>query len=374
MNKQRIFSIIKNIMAVVVIISMFVIIFYQNRDRDIFKFGKDESSSLITTTQDGAEESTGGDVKRIGDKVAYLTTTSLRILDENAKGENVQLALSNPLMHTESEYAACYNEDSTEVSVYKNEREYYSVKLENNILRAKVNENGYLFTATEKEGYNCECMVFNRNGEAIFKWDVSKSEFLDGDINCNNDLMAISLAAAGNEKLLGEVVLIDITDAKVVEKQSFESKIFYCVDFNRNDTFTALGSHCLTYFNADGTEKWSYDYGKDSLIKAEVSNPDMMVVAFAAAGSVVEGNSTTVRVINRLGKVIAEKSYPDIIDDIALSDNAIALAFGKTIYVTNSDLREKKTVKTDSGVKKIALFDDNEHLFVISASGGGIME
>ena len=43
MNKEKLFNILKNSAAVVVIAAMFIVIFYQNRDRDIFKFGKEES-------------------------------------------------------------------------------------------------------------------------------------------------------------------------------------------------------------------------------------------------------------------------------------------------------------------------------------------
>lgn len=374
MNKGKILNILKNVSAVIVIIAMFVIIFYQNRDRDIFKFGQEESSKVVSTSRDNTAEFSVGDIQKLGDRVAFLTTTAYSILDENAEGESITLALSEPQLHTEGEYAVCYNLDSAEAAVFKNAGEAYTVKTDNKILRAKVNRNGYLFVATEKEGYNCECMVFNRDGEAIFKWDVSKSEFLDGDINCSNNAIAISLSSAGDKKLLGEVILIDITDAEVIKKKTFDSGIFYSVDFNSNDTYTALGSHSLTYFNSDGTEKWSYKFGEDTLLKADASNHDMMVLAFADSGGIIEGSSTNVKIINRLGKVTTEKTYDGVIDDIASGDDSIALAFGKKIYVTNSRLREKKTVRTDYSVKKVALYDDNKHLFVLGTSGGEILE
>ncbi|MBE7055452.1 MAG: hypothetical protein E7392_05000 [Ruminococcaceae bacterium] len=368
MNKEKLLNILKNTAAVVVILSMFVIIFYQNRDRDIFKFKDEENSSVITSQGGDAVRFSGGDIRKVGDRVAYITTTSLNFYNEAADCESVTLALSKPVLHTEGEYLVCYNEDSLEAEVYKENRLYYSIKTENRIVGAKVNKNGYLLIATEKEGYNCECMIYNRSGEAIFKWDISKSEFIDADINYDNDAIVLSLAAAGKEKLVGEIILLDITDAKVIEKKTFDSKVFYSVNFNRNGTFTALGSHTLSYFNADGTQKWAYDYEEKTLIKADVSNPDMMVTALSDSGSV------TVKVINRLGKVTAEKSYTEMIDDISVSESGIGLAFGKNIYITDSSLHEKKNIQSKFGANKIELYNDNKHLFVLGSADAEILE
>ena len=374
MNKEKIINILKNISAVIVIIAMFVIIFYQNRDRDILKFGQNESNKIVSSVSEGSESFSAGDVGRIGDKVAFLTTTSYSVLDENGEGKSVNIALSEPQLHTEGEFAACYNLGSEEVTVYKNTDKIYSVETDNKIIGVKVNKNGYLFVATEKEGYNCECKVYNRSGEAIFKWDISKSEFIDGDINCSNNAMALSLAAAGNEKLLGEVILIDITDAKVIKKETFDDRVFYSVDFNSNDTYTAVGSHSLSYFNCDGTEKWSYNYGKKTLLKADVSSHDMMVLAFSDTNALIEGNSTDVKVINRLGKVTAESVFEGVADGISHANDTVALVFGKKVCITNSSLRKKKTVENDYSVKKVALYDDDKHLFVLGTSGGEIIE
>lgn len=374
MNKEKVINILKNISAVVVIIAMFVIIFYQNRDRDMLKFGQKESSKIVSATSENSESFSSGDVRKIGDKVAFLTTTSYSVLNENAEGESINIALSDPQLHTEGEFAACYNLDSDEIAVFKNTDKVYSVETNNKILGVKVNRNGYLFVATEKEGYNCECMVYNREGEAIFKWDVSKSEFLDGDINCSNNAIALSLTAAGNEKLLGEVVLIDITDAKVIKKETFDDGIFYSVDFNSNDTYTAIGSHALSYFNSDGSKKWAYDYGKKSLLKADITSHDMMVLAFSDTSAVIEGNSTDVKVVNRLGKVTAEAVFEGTIDGISATNDTIALVFGKKICITNPSLRKKKMIENTYSVKKAALFDDDKHLFVLGTSGGEIVE
>ena len=374
MNKEKILQILKNCVAVVVIISLLIIIFYQNRDRDLFKFGKDKKEGEVTSSQQTENGFIVGDVKKLGDRVAYINTTSYRIFDAYTEDSVSKIALAEPTLHTDGNYAVCYDIGSLNAVVLKNEKECYSLKLSNNILSAKVNKNGYLFIATDKEGYNCECLVYNNRGEAIFKWDVSKSEFLDGDINNSNNLMALSLASAGEKMLLGEIELIDITQAEVISRQSYDKEAFYKVDFNANNAFTAVGSKNLKYFNSNGSEKWSYSYGGKTISKVDTSNPDFMLLAFEKSGSGIKGNSTDVCVVNRLGKQTSEASFDYIVDAVSVGEGNAALAFGKSIFVLNQNLKTKKKVYSESAVKKIALFSDNEHIFVINSSGGIILE
>lgn len=373
MNKEKIKHIIKNASAIIVILSMLVIIYYLNRDLDIFN-GTDESEGVVTETQEGSSGFFVGDAARLDDEVVHVSTTSMSIFDEDGEGEKISIALSEPVLFTEGDYAVCYNKNSTDVTVYKRIKECYSIKTKNKIIRAKVNDNGYLFLATEKEGYNCECMVYNKSGEPVFKWDVSKSQFLDGDINSQNNAIAISLATAGNQKLLGEILILDITEAEKIERHSKDSEVYFSIDYNMNNTLTAVGSSSLEYYNSDGSKKWSYSYKDKTLLKADITNPDMMVLAFEQSGSGVKGNSTKVVTINRLGREIGEKTFDYIADDISVSKSSVAIAFGKEIYIADRELDIEKRMLSESGVKKIVLFDDEDYVFVISGSGGKIIK
>lgn len=373
MNKEKIKHILKNASAIIIILSMLVIIYYLNRDLDLFN-GTDESEGVVTETQEGSSGFFVGDAARLDGEVVHVSTTSMRVFDEDGDGEKISVALSEPVLFTEGDYAVCYNKNSMDVTVYKRIKECYSIKTKNKIIRAKVNDNGYLFLATEKEGYNCECMVYNKSGEPIFKWDVSKSQFLDGDINAKNNAIAISLTTAGNQKLLGEILILDITQAEEIERHSRESEVYFSVDYNMNNTLTAVGSHSLEYYNSDGSKKWSYSYKDKTLLKADVTNPDIMVLAFEQSGSGVKGNSTKVVTVNRLGREIGKKTFDYIADDISVSDDAVAIAFGKEIYIADKELDIEKRVMSESGAKKIVLFDDEDYVFVISGSGGKIIK
>ena len=374
MNKEKILRILKNTLTVVVILALFIIVFYQNRDRDIFKFGRDESSEVISSNQDSSAGYSEGILGKIDDKVALLTTTSYSISDQNGEAKSVDVAFTKPVMNTEGKYAVCYDLNTFDAVAFNENNEAYRIKTDNKIIMAKVNKNGYLFVATEKDGYNCECMVYNRSGEPIFKWDVSKSEFIDGDVNPNNDAIVLSLASSGDNKLIGEIVHINITNANIIQKNTYESSVFFSVEFYHNGTYAALGNKNLKFFNTDGTEKWSYEYEDKKLANADTTNYDAITLAFSDRGELIDGNSSEVIVLNRLGQVLGEKTYDGIIDDISTGNNYIAVASDKKIFVITPELQEKKVIKTDYSIKKIEFFQNDSNVFVLGSSKGEILK
>ncbi len=374
MNKEKILKILKNSLTVVVILALFIIVFYQNRDRDIFKFGRDESRGIISSNQDSAAGYSAGILGKIDDKVALLTTTSYSVSDQNGEVESVDVAFTKPVMHTEGKYAVCYDLNTFAAVVFNENNEAYRIKTDNKIIMAKVNKNGYLFVTTEKDGYNCECMVYNRSGEPIFKWDVSKSEFIDGDVNPNNDAIVLSLASSGDNKLIGEIVHINITNANIIQKNTYESSVFFSVEFYHNGTYAALGNKNLKFFNTDGTEKWSYEYEDKKLSNADITNYDAISLAFSDRGELIDGNSAEVIVLNRLGQVLGQKTFEGIIDDISAGKNCIAVASDKKIFVITPELDEKKVIKTDYSIKKIEFFQNDSNVFVLGSSKSEILK
>ncbi len=376
MDKEKIIRIIKNIASIIVIIAMFLIIFYQNRDRDMFKFGKDESTKLVESdqTNPGGETYSKSDARSVGDKVIFVTPSSLNVVNTKAEGDKTSIAISNPVLHSQGKYSVIYEVEGKQASVYSNSKLSYSITTDEKIIKAKVNSNGYLILATEKDGYNCESSVYNQSGEAMFKWSISRDEFLDGIVNNNNNALLLSVASSKGDKLYGKLMFIDITDASVLKEHSVESQLFYDVNSFDNDTFAAFGNDSLMFFNSDGNIKWTYKYDGRKLLNADITNPDMMILVFSPKDSVLEGSSSQVVVINRLGKVTGNKTYDDRIEDIAVNDEAVAIAIGKSIVITDNMLKEVKTIKSETAVRKIALFSDNEHVFVIGNSESKILK
>ena len=377
MNKEKIINILKNAAAIVVFCALLTIILHQNRDRDIFGLRSENSENAPGAAKTQSElqgDGVTGDICRVGDGIAVITPNAFSVLNIKGEGKPREIAIPSPVISGTGDYVVYHNAGDKEAFVCKREKMRYSVKTDNRIIRTKVTHGGYSVIVTEKEGYSSEIIVYDSGGDAVFKWDISKSEFLDADADPDRSRVVLSQLSTGESGIEGEILLLDMKEAKVVQKKTFKNKLFYNVEFNRNGTYTALGSDSLAYFNKDGSVKWEKEYGDRTLLKADISQPDMMVLAFSAAGSGVKGNSTELEVVGRLGKVTAKRTLNGLADAVSASGSEIAAAFGKKVYVMNNGLKTERKLEADSSVKKLAFFGDNKHLFVLGNSGGKIME
>ena len=143
---EKIKKLIKNILAILVLISLCAIIFYQNRDRDFLEFGKSESKKA--EEQFGAVEHitdgvSGRVIAKVEDGIVSITSNTLEITEKNGKRETESIAVSNPVIHSEGDYFLYYGIDGKEITVKKAQKEYYKITTDNRIIRAKVNRNGY---------------------------------------------------------------------------------------------------------------------------------------------------------------------------------------------------------------------------------------
>ena len=126
-------------------------------------------------------------------------------------------------------------------------------------------------------------------------------------------------------------------------------------------------------FNIDNDLKWEKNYDGKSLIKADVSDNGMPVLAYSAAGSSVKGNATEIELLNRLGKSTASTIIDAAADAVCVNNEQIAVACGKKAVILDSSLKTVREVNADTGIKKMAFFGDGKHLFVIGSSGGMIV-
>ncbi|MEE0867191.1 MAG: hypothetical protein UIL37_02675, partial [Clostridia bacterium] len=128
MNKQKLLKILKNAAAIVVMLALFIIIYYQNRDRGFVKLMKNEETESVEVNGNlsrAFEGFTNGDVFAIEDKVVFVTSNTYGFIDAEGKGTYTSIAVSSPLLHGEGEFVIYYGEDAKEAFVCRKDKAYY---------------------------------------------------------------------------------------------------------------------------------------------------------------------------------------------------------------------------------------------------------
>ncbi len=372
MKKETKASILKFFTAIVLMVILVFVIAYQNRDRSLDGVINIFGSQSINDAR-GIEGYGGAVTAPLGSKAVLVTTNTFLLMDENGRGESKEISVANPELWVCGSYALVYDGGGKDFTLYEKDTEVYRGKSERPIISAKVNKNGYVIVAAEDSGGQTEINVYNSKGTAFYSWNLGSGEFIDMDLCADNSRMVISSVADDEEELRGELTVVRLDREKKLASGFKTDEIYFSVVLNRDYTVTALGSEQLDFYNSDASLRWSLSYDGKLIRCADIRNPDMLVLCYAAADSGLIGNSTHVELINRMGEITASVGFDGLCEQLSVNGDRFAASAGKQIYVYNSQCRCEREYTADSSVKRLALLKNGKSVFVLSGSDGNIL-
>ena len=370
MKKETIASILKVVIALILIAALVFVVIYQNRN---YTIGGEISIFKGDGSARGIEGYSVARTTPFGDNVLLLTTNTLLLLDHRGRGEPVGVSFSDPDFSVSGRYILAYNDGGKLLSLYKDDKLIYDKRTDANIISAVVNENGYCAVAYQEEIGETHIMVYNSEGTAFYSWNLGSGQFIGMSLSGDNTNLVISSLSDAADGVRGELSFIRLDSEEKQAVGAVDDEIYFDVHMNRDHTVLALGSQQLDYYNGDGTLRWSLPYNGKTLRNADISNPDMIVLCYTAADSGLVGNSTEVEVISRLGEVTASTSFDGLCENLSVNGDRFAVSAGKKILIYNRKCELKKEFSSNSAVKRMSLFGDGKTVFALSGSNGSLI-
>lgn len=375
MKKINRASVIKGIVAAVLLLALVFVIAYQNRDRVIggeiinimdASGAKKESRSI--------EGYAGGTALPFGKKALLVTTNTLMLMDENGSGKAADISVPSPEADANGDYILVYDKDGRDFMLYSETKPVYTGRSEAAIIAGRVNQNGYALIACEVMSGGTEIMVYNSKGEAIYVWKLNSGEFVDMDLCADNSRMVISSVSNDENELRGELSIVRLDSGELFASGFQTDEIYFNVKINRDYTVTALGSERLALYNADGSQRWELSYNGRTLLGADISSADMTILCYENDSSGIMGNTTLIEVVNRLGEVTASTELDGLCEKLSKNGSMFAVAAGKRVYIYDEKCRLQKELLSDFSVKGLALFKSGSAAFVLGAGAGNILK
>ncbi len=374
MKKEIKASIIRALIALVLLATLIFVIAYQNRDRSI----KGDIIGIFEGSSDGksrtVEGYAGGWAFSYGKKALLVTTNTLLLTDEDGAQKAADISFPSPAADTAGDYILVYDKSGSDFSVYSGTKHVYSKKTESSIIAGKINKNGYAVTACEVLGGKTELMVYNSDGEPIYVWTLASGEFVDMDISADNARMVISSVSNAEDELRGELTVVRLDNPEKIASGSETDEIYFKVKINRDYTVTALGSSKLDLYNSDGKRRWSLGYDGRTLLGADISDPDMMILCCESAASGLVGKSTEIELVNRRGEITASAVLDGSCERLSKNGELFAVSAGKRIYVYDKKCSLKNELVSDLSVRSLALFKSGNAAFVLSGTSASIVK
>ena len=309
----------------------------------------------------------------VGDYVAIVAGGNYTVVDH---GANIitegNYMLSDPIMHAKGKYCVAGDFKGKVVRLYKEGEVVCEIDCDGRVISVVTNANGFFAVATEETGYNAVINVYNKSGEAIYRYRISKNTFIDMDISANNRKIIVIEANVDLATPGSNVVLADFNRVDAQREFFVESNLYVGVHFNKNGSFVCLGTQGADFYRSDCGKMGTVSFDGRSIHHADISTDDAICFAFDGAEGAPVGSSV-LEIYDKNATLRGSVAFEDKIEHISVNGTHIGVAHGEVLDVVKPNGKIKKSFETQSPVKFAIPFKNGNSVLVFAGGNTTIM-
>lgn len=309
----------------------------------------------------------------VGEHVAIVTGGNFTVVDQNANiVTEVNFMLSDPIVHSKGKYCVAGDYKGKTVRLYKEGEVVSEIECDGKVISVVTNTNGFFAVATEETGYNAVINVYNKNGEAIYRYRISKNTFIDMDISANNRKLIVIEANVDLTTPGSNVVLAEFNRADAQREFFVESNLYVGVHFNKNGSFVCLGSQGADFYRSDCAKVGTVSFAERSINHADISTDDAICFAFDGAEGAPVGSSV-LEIYDKNAVLRGSVAFEDEIEHISVNGAYIGVAHGEVLDVVKPNGKIKKSFEATSPIKSAIPFKGGNSALVFAGGNTTIM-
>ena len=297
----------------------------------------------------------GGIDYQVGNLNGYLAILSdayIYIYTEDGElYEERQHAYANAMLQTSGKKALIYESGGNKFRIDNKRKNLYTKKMEQNIIFARISENGNVAVITTSDTYICKLTVFDDSGEEIYSRNCVERVI---DLTFNEDgtgcILATSDAADG--EIISKIISVSFDSKK--DKWTSDALNTMCLKtyYDRNGILV-LGDTKCAYYSNKGELLTSYDY-PSSLIDWDYRD-----------GKIAMLFENEIKRQNYFTTIDSEKREPNQNEFSNSSANCIRISGGQVLILSKEGIIKydfngggEKNISSDSAYEKFILIDN----------------
>ena len=297
----------------------------------------------------------GGIDYQVGNLNGYLAILSdayIYIYTEDGElYEERQHAYANAMLQTSGKKALIYESGGNKFRIDNKRKNLYTKKMEQNIIFARISENGNVAVITTSDTYICKLTVFDDSGEEIYSRNCVERVI---DLTFNEDgtgcILATSDAADG--EIISKIISVSFDSKK--DKWTSDALNTMCLKtyYDRNGILV-LGDTKCAYYSNKGELLTSYDY-PSSLIDWDYRD-----------GKIAMLFENEIKRQNYFTTIDSEKREPNQNEFSNSSANCIRISGGQVLILSKEGIIKydfngggEKNISSESADEKFILIDN----------------
>lgn len=297
----------------------------------------------------------GGIDYQVGNLNGYLAILSdayIYIYTEDGElYEERQHAYANAMLQTSGKKALIYESGGNKFRIDNKRKNLYTKKMEQNIIFARISENGNVAVITTSDTYICKLTVFDDSGEEIYSRNCVERVI---DLTFNEDgtgcILATSDAADG--EIISKIISVSFDSKK--DKWTSDALNTMCLKtyYDRNGILV-LGDTKCAYYSNNGELLTSYDY------------PSSLVDWDYRDGKIAMLFENEIKRQNYFTTIDSEKREPNQNEFSNNSANCIRISGGQVLILSKEGIIKydfngggEKNISSESAYEKFILIDN----------------
>ncbi len=304
----------------------------------------------------------------VGDRLAVLSATSLRVLDSSG-GEvwSTSVQMDAPELVAGGGRAVAYDVGGTSLWVVDSEGEVLKLTADESepFISARLNEKGWLAVTAEKKTYKGCVSVYNETGKQVFAFNSSRRFVTDAYVTDDGKCLAAVTLGQKNSVFVSNVVLYDLTkagEAEPVANYDIADGLVTAIG-QQEDALVTVSDTRVSFAGTDGGILAEYPYKEEHLRDYDLGGEDFAVLQLNRYQSGSVGRLVSIAAD---GTVLGSLDVNREILDISAAGRYLAVLYMDSLVIYNRELRVYATLNGTDYAKAVLMRPDGSALLLSS--------
>lgn len=295
--------------------------------------------------------------------VAVLDNNKLTLYNSSANEvENLQVNISSPIFASQDNYLVIAESDHSKVYLVKDKRILWEKDVEGKIVRANVNENGYVSVIVSGTSYKSVIITFAEDGTEQFKTFLSNTLAVDVDVSKDNKYLSFCEMDISGTLIESKVKTISIEKAKQDPSNSIintyqipSNSLVINLEYHEKENLICMCDSKI-YLLKQGELTELTDLGDDKITFTGIKLSKSYYKVIEEVNGVNNQNSN-VEIYNTSNKSSNVYTVKGIAKSVCSNGGIIAVNLGTEIYFINENGWLIKKYTSNQEIRNIVITD-----------------
>ncbi len=309
------------------------------------------------------------DMAAYGDEMLLANNEGVTAIDKlGREAWSVVAATASPQLSVNGKYFMLADINGKTVRTYKKEKQICQIDMENEILSAKMNKNGYVAIASDELGYKGMVVLFNSDGKEKFRWH-SGFGYIGGIDVSDSGKLAVAQLTTDSDKLYSRIIIINPNSKSEPECIAEIDGLVMNLMYRDNGTLLAVSNKGVYAYSRSGKQKFVIDFQGRKPLECNIDNENNMLFTFDSGL-----NSTILESYSSKGGLRGSYDAGNDVFAVDVNGECITAATREGIVRINPKGKIKKVIKASKDVKDIRIFAGRSKIMSLGGDSAEIMK